>query len=144
MVYGIVFCFFFKQKTAYEMRISDWSSDVCSSDLNASARHAGRVRCRARHNRLRARPAPPAHRRRRRHSPGSRRASAAPRSRPAPPRPRARSLEPPSVLQSLMLISYSFFCLHQNLFLFFFFITFSPSFFLFSLSFLTSLLFLFF
>src|SRR3546814_4722965 len=31
---SIVFCFFFfKQKTAYEMRISDWSSDVCSSDL---------------------------------------------------------------------------------------------------------------
>src|SRR3546814_20960399 len=28
-----VCCFFFKQKTAYEMRISDWSSDVCSSDL---------------------------------------------------------------------------------------------------------------
>src|SRR3546814_1522854 len=28
--------FFFKQKTAYEMRISDWSSDVCSSDLNVS------------------------------------------------------------------------------------------------------------
>src|SRR3546814_3107091 len=27
--------FFFKQKTAYEMRISDWSSDVCSSDLPA-------------------------------------------------------------------------------------------------------------
>src|SRR3546814_12917521 len=26
-------CFFFKQKTAYEMRISDWSSDACSSDL---------------------------------------------------------------------------------------------------------------
>src|SRR3546814_4848278 len=31
-----VFFFFFKQKTAYEMRISDWSSDVCSSDLAAS------------------------------------------------------------------------------------------------------------
>src|SRR3546814_2928519 len=31
MVY--VYFFFFKQKTAYEMRISDWSSDVCSSDL---------------------------------------------------------------------------------------------------------------
>src|SRR3546814_6617431 len=32
-----VFCiFFFKQKTAYEMRISDWSSDVCSSDLKGS------------------------------------------------------------------------------------------------------------
>src|SRR3546814_8429056 len=29
-----VFFFFFKQKTAYEMRISDWSSDVCSSDLS--------------------------------------------------------------------------------------------------------------
>src|SRR3546814_8698390 len=29
--------FFFKQKTAYEMRISDWSSDVCSSDLAVSA-----------------------------------------------------------------------------------------------------------
>src|SRR3546814_17762713 len=28
-----IFFFFFKQKTAYEMRISDWSSDVCSSDL---------------------------------------------------------------------------------------------------------------
>src|SRR3546814_10345835 len=42
--------FFFKQKTAYEMRISDWSSDVCSSDLpaepgehliHAFARHSG-------------------------------------------------------------------------------------------------------
>src|SRR3546814_1984087 len=30
--------FFFKQKTAYEMRISDWSSDVCSSDLLRSAK----------------------------------------------------------------------------------------------------------
>src|SRR3546814_7178564 len=29
--------FFFKQKTAYEMRISDWSSDVCSSDLHRTA-----------------------------------------------------------------------------------------------------------
>src|SRR3546814_5357175 len=41
--------FFFKQKTAYEMRISDWSSDVCSSDLNergarAIARHPPRDR----------------------------------------------------------------------------------------------------
>src|SRR3546814_16215608 len=35
---GDVFCFFFfKQKTAYELRISDWSSDVCSSDLSSSA-----------------------------------------------------------------------------------------------------------
>src|SRR3546814_4829377 len=30
---SLFFFFFFKQKTAYEMRISDWSSDVCSSDL---------------------------------------------------------------------------------------------------------------
>src|SRR3546814_18228354 len=45
----IILFFFFKQKTAYEMRISDWSSDVCSSDLAADAgeriaqagRHAG-------------------------------------------------------------------------------------------------------
>src|SRR3546814_9016962 len=29
----LIWFFFFKQKTAYEMRISDWSSDVCSSDL---------------------------------------------------------------------------------------------------------------
>src|SRR3546814_3430752 len=33
MSFGSFFFFFFKQKTAYEMRISDWSSDVCSSDL---------------------------------------------------------------------------------------------------------------
>src|SRR3546814_8897429 len=31
--------FFFKQKTAYEMRISDWSSDVCSSDLRRILQH---------------------------------------------------------------------------------------------------------
>src|SRR3546814_12149284 len=31
--------FFFKQKTAYEMRNSDWSSDVCSSDLHAGKNH---------------------------------------------------------------------------------------------------------
>src|SRR3546814_4951220 len=41
------FCFFFKQKTAYEMRISDWSSDVCSSDLQ------GRIEMK--HNRMIAR-----------------------------------------------------------------------------------------
>src|SRR3546814_12009585 len=35
---------FFKQKTAYEMRISDWSSDVCSSDLTARSRRASRLR----------------------------------------------------------------------------------------------------
>src|SRR3546814_9190117 len=44
-VYSIVVLvlvfFFFKQKTAYEMRISDWSSDVCSSDLKTT--HACRT-----------------------------------------------------------------------------------------------------
>src|SRR3546814_1564937 len=33
MLYYVCVFFFFKQKTAYEMRTSDWSSDVCSSDL---------------------------------------------------------------------------------------------------------------
>src|SRR3546814_19307458 len=36
----VVFIFFFKQKTAYEMRISDWSSDVCSSDLDGTGSFA--------------------------------------------------------------------------------------------------------
>src|SRR3546814_14470342 len=40
----VVYCvvFFFKQKTAYEMRISDWSADVCSSDLSSRAGDAVR------------------------------------------------------------------------------------------------------
>src|SRR3546814_7364770 len=38
MVFLSILFFFFKQKTAYEMRISDWSSDVCSSDLDPVAR----------------------------------------------------------------------------------------------------------
>src|SRR3546814_5596170 len=38
MSYVCLCFFFFKQKTAYEMRISDWSSDVCSSDLRHPAR----------------------------------------------------------------------------------------------------------
>src|SRR3546814_9145887 len=43
---GFLF-FFFKQKTAYEMRISDWSSDVCSSDLRGGKQSASIVRCRS-------------------------------------------------------------------------------------------------
>src|SRR3546814_19817921 len=43
MEYGFCVFFCFKQKTAYEMRISDWSSDVCSSDLRASAARAIRA-----------------------------------------------------------------------------------------------------
>src|SRR3546814_5247378 len=43
LVAGILLIFFFvcKQKTAYEMRISDWSSDVCSSDLISAQAAAG-------------------------------------------------------------------------------------------------------
>src|SRR3546814_2472462 len=38
-LYRLYVFFFFKQKTAYEMRISDWSSDVCSSDLPHHVEH---------------------------------------------------------------------------------------------------------
>src|SRR3546814_5799191 len=41
-LFSVCFFFFFKQKTAYEMRISDWSSDVCSSDLWAEVWLEGR------------------------------------------------------------------------------------------------------
>src|SRR3546814_6305963 len=43
-MYVMLVCFFFcKQKTAYEMRISDWSSDVCSSDLTTTMRMVNRL-----------------------------------------------------------------------------------------------------
>src|SRR3546814_9924204 len=42
MCHACLFFFCFKQKTAYEMRISDWSSDVCSSDLKYGARNVVR------------------------------------------------------------------------------------------------------
>src|SRR3546814_10789958 len=42
----IVSFFFFKQKTAYEMRISDWSSDVCSSDLPFGRCRTYETKCR--------------------------------------------------------------------------------------------------
>src|SRR3546814_5400568 len=47
--------FFFKQKTAYEMRISDWSSDVCSSDLCRCGTAQGHVLAAFVHLLLRAR-----------------------------------------------------------------------------------------
>src|SRR3546814_6009316 len=40
VVQSVCVFFFFKQKTAYEMRISDWSSDVCSSDLGTGQTQA--------------------------------------------------------------------------------------------------------
>src|SRR3546814_10859656 len=48
--------FFFKQKTAYEMRISDWSSDVCSSDLHCRAFLWGAIRARSNGRSLRRTP----------------------------------------------------------------------------------------
>src|SRR3546814_7757023 len=65
--YFIIFCFFFsKQKTSYDMRISDWSSDVCSSDLGAG-RRVSRLRLPGR--RRHGRPAHRHHRRRVRRRP---------------------------------------------------------------------------
>src|SRR3546814_19592634 len=71
--------FIFKQKTAYEMRISDWSSDVCSSDLATSI--AGSVR---------SHPAPKPHRPRHRPARSDRRATR-PASRLRPQRHRSRA-----------------------------------------------------
>src|SRR3546814_6541712 len=107
--------FFFKQKTAYEMRISDWSSDVCSSDLRHSAdrrrdRHGGCVR---------PRPASPAPDRPPDHAPAP-----APQGKrgwvstlpcaPAKAGAQSRSEEHTSELQSLMRISYAVFCLKKK------------------------------
>src|SRR3546814_5243098 len=95
------------QKTAYEMRISDWSSDVCSSDLGAGsdrdrgddrARHVAVAPCRMEGNADRAR----------------RRKSAGGDGR-SPRHPAAgRSDEHTSELQSLMRISYAVFCLKKK------------------------------
>src|SRR3546814_9589534 len=59
-IYGVELeFFFFKQKTAYEVRISDWSSDVCSSDLPAHrSRHADRQLDAAAHSPARSRTEP--------------------------------------------------------------------------------------
>src|SRR3546814_1828717 len=43
MYYPLHLFFFFQQKTAYEVRISDWSSDVCSSDLCSSTGLSGNI-----------------------------------------------------------------------------------------------------
>src|SRR3546814_10320330 len=74
----LLYVFFFKQKTAYEMRISDWSSDVCSSDLSVPCRRAwpgtwrGPPRPSARRPSRRSRGAPPRRRSRRRAAPRDR------------------------------------------------------------------------
>src|SRR3546814_3093906 len=141
LVFVCVF-FFFNQKTAYEMRISDWSSDVCSSDLGrtitaisgsscvrggtCSVARPGWRRC------LRGRPlgrrlgrhlAPPSRRNSRlpAHAPRQRRHCHCPvcEYRPSrhewPERRRGfRSEEHTSELQSLMRSSYAVFCLKKK------------------------------
>src|SRR3546814_1421484 len=81
-----VFFFFFKQKTAYEMRISDWSSDVCSSDLGLLSFVL----------------------------PASAAAQGAPIIVTGTGLPDTRSEEHTSELQSLMRISYAVFCLKKK------------------------------
>src|SRR3546814_12729489 len=58
LCYGFFIVFFFKQKTAYEMRISDWSSDVCSSDLGGADPEGGQ-RCDRAGGTVRRRPVQP-------------------------------------------------------------------------------------
>src|SRR3546814_5655854 len=104
--------FFFKQKTAYEMRISDWSSDVCSSDL-----HPAREVAEALESEMEAR----AHRAGQpnlarplgSHLPVSIRTLATSKTVMLGQRPE-RSEEHTSELQSLMRISYAVFCLKKN------------------------------
>src|SRR3546814_2375563 len=100
--------FFFKQKTAYEMRISDWSSDVCSSDVTRDRpcmENYGKPdrSCRIQGDAIIARAmdinAGPAEQRR-----------SGDWGRCA----RARSEEHTSELQSLMRISYAVFCLKKK------------------------------
>src|SRR3546814_4625289 len=103
-----LFFFFFKQKTAYEMRISDWSSDVCSSDLDV--RHASWHRQIAR-QRMEARV--------RRQVVQRGQVARGGGDRPAVGeialcQRTARSEEHTSELQSLMRISYAVFCLKKK------------------------------
>src|SRR3546814_10722898 len=125
MLCNVSFCFlllclcffFFKQKTAYEMRISDWSSDVCSSDLSHGRRSGveGSFCARRRHSR-RHRPGT-IWRNQPRHSRASEddqlfnslwHFALGPRS---PAGNRAKSEEHTSELPSLMRTSYAVFCL---------------------------------
>src|SRR3546814_9570111 len=113
-------CFFcFKQKTAYEMRISDWSSDVCSSDLTRASPPADERPTRPPTDLAR-----PSRRDVRRHGdiPACRSRNRRPQSwilhrrqcTGAAPLLRSRSEEHTSELQSLMRISYAVFCLKKK------------------------------
>src|SRR3546814_5199708 len=103
-----IICFLFKRKTAYELRISDWSSDVCSSDLCPASSPQRR-----RGPGTRPRPSPPRPANGRRSSPhGPTSTGSCPRCGPGRSRP-CRSEEHTSELQSLMRISYAVFCLKK-------------------------------
>src|SRR3546814_3487181 len=115
--------FFFKQKTAYEMRISDWSSDVCSSDLLAAGqgsavglRAADRARTDFGH--VAGFPAQVGRiLRDQRQVPGLATGAAGVEQAAFDQPPRAvvgRSEEHTSELQSLMRISYAVFCLKKK------------------------------
>src|SRR3546814_8917895 len=125
--------FFFKQKTAYEMRISDWNSDVCSSDLALAERESSRRfspfrsndgRWKNHHDQARGSCADHSDRRRRASSYQRERTSRTFHRSPhlAEPNSRAtrscarfhsRSEEHKSELQSLMRKSYAVFCLKK-------------------------------
>src|SRR3546814_4135887 len=109
------FFFFFKQKTAYEMRISDWSSDVCSSDLA----FAGSGRSVSGHLRGSG-SGTLAHCGGLRLSLGPRYDEVSPKGKPCRKFrrrkwPGGRSEEHTSELQSLMRISYAVFCLQKTM-----------------------------
>src|SRR3546814_2551415 len=106
-VYGL-FVLFCKQKTAYEMRISDWSSDVCSSDLGA--RHGQRPSNRARPGPFLRNEASPVFRSSEVQM-GFCNSSIASSAASTPSFAAIRSEEHTSELQSLMRISYAVFCL---------------------------------
>src|SRR3546814_10605721 len=96
MVCYYMYIFFFKQKTAYEMRISDWSSDVCSSDLETDRSGEPLTRTWL--------------------STSSRSPRSASSSVAAASRSRSRSEEHTSELQSLMRTSYADFCLIKKIY----------------------------
>src|SRR3546814_7527696 len=133
MIYICMF-FFFKQKTAYELRISDWSSDVCSSDLGAISspmESSGGFEITANEEypgpaQVEAGAAPSgvftpscsgsgkSPRVRMRYPLKSVIGMSPQRARSSAPRRRARSEEHTSELQSLMRISYAVFCLKKK------------------------------
>src|SRR3546814_3995794 len=122
MIDGSSCVFFFKQKTAYEMRISDWSSDVCSSDLLFGV--IGPIRAvqppfRSRASRDDHHPVQPGHGVGQRHRsptglPELGKLAGAAEFAKATAQVEGRSEEHTSELQSLMRISYAVFCLKKN------------------------------